>query len=160
MLRFPAVAALFLLASVPGAAPAQARRLDPAAAAAALARLTPAQTVRIEDRVGIRTEGRFGGVAGTTLRLSQNGAAEEVDLSRLAAVWVRGRQTKAGAIIGGAAGLGVALFFGLIANGVCETDECRGVGPYLVYSAIFVPGGALVGAAIGAAIPRWRRIAP
>ena len=143
-----------------GSLAAQARRIDPDAAAAALARLSGDATIRLESTEGRRIVGRFGGLSAGSIRVGQNGASEAVDLDRLSAAWVRQRHTKTGAVLGGVAGLGAGIFIGLLANSACEADDCRGAGPYLKASAIFIPVGAVVGAAVGAAIPRWRRILP
>jgi hypothetical protein len=144
------------LAAPPAAA--QASRIDTRAAAEALARLHPETVLRIESQDGRRVEGRFDGLSQTTLRVSFDGSGESVDLDALTAVWVRGRHTKAGAILGSAAGLGLGLYIGLVVNALCETDDCGSA--YLLAPALFIPAGALVGAAIGAAIPNWRRIIP
>jgi hypothetical protein len=144
-------------------AAAQARRMDTRAAAEALARLHPESIVRVEARDGRRVQGRLDTLTPTSIRLSFDGSGESVDLDRLSAVWVRGRHTKAGAIAGGVAGLGLGVFTGLFLNAICgqiQRDDCRGARPYLLGSAIFIPAGALVGTAIGAAIPKWRRIFP
>jgi hypothetical protein len=144
--------------AVPPAA-AQASRIDTQAAAEALARLHPESVLRIESQNGRRVQGRFDGLSQTTIRVSFDGSGESVDLDRLTAVWVRGRQTKTGAIIGGVAGLGLGLFVGYIANALCDTDDCPGEA-YVLAPALFIPAGALVGGAVGAAIPHWRRIIP
>jgi hypothetical protein len=145
-------------ATVPASAVAQATRIDTQAASEALARLHPESVVRIEAQGGRRVQGRFDGLSPTGIRVSFDGSGETVDLNQLTGVWVRGRHTKTGAIIGGAGGLGLGLFIGYIANALCETDDCGSA--YLLAPALFIPAGALVGAAIGAAIPNWRRIIP
>jgi hypothetical protein len=139
-------------------ATAQASRIDTQAAAEALARLHPETVLRIESQDGRRVQGRFDGLSQTTIRLSFDGSGESVDLDELTAVWARGRHTKAGAILGGAAGLGLGLYIGLVANALCETGDCGGA--YLLAPALFIPAGALVGAVVGAAVPNWRRIIP
>jgi hypothetical protein len=144
--------------AVPPAA-AQASRIDTQAAAEALARLHPETVLRIESQDGRRVQGRFEGLSQTSIRVSFDGSGESVDLDRLTAVWVRGRQTKTGAIIGGVAGIGLGLFVGYIANSLCDTDDCPGEA-YVLAPALFIPAGALVGGAVGAAIPHWRRIIP
>lgn len=143
--------------AVPPAA-AQASRIDTQAAAEALARLHPESVLRIESQDGRRVQGRFEGLTSNSVRVSFDGTGESVDLDRLTAAWVRGRHTKAGAIVGGAAGLGLGVYIGLIANALCETSDCGSA--YFLAPAIFIPAGALVGAAVGAAIPNWRRIIP
>jgi len=159
---FPGLRALLLVgttaAGIATSAVAQATRLDTQAAAEALARLHPESVLRIEAQGGRRVQGRFDGLSQSSIRVSFDGSGESVDLDQLTAVWVRGRHTKTGAIVGGVGGLGLGLFIGYIANALCETDNCGNA--YLLAPALFIPAGALVGAAIGAAIPNWRRIIP
>lgn len=161
-MAFPSVRDLLYvgvtLIAVPASVGAQATRIDTQAASEALARLHPESVVRIEAQGGRRIQGRFDGVSPTGIRVSFDGSGESVDLDQLTAVWVRGRHTKTGAILGGVGGLGLGLFVGYIANALCETDDCGSA--YLLAPALFIPAGALVGAAIGAAVPNWRRIIP
>jgi hypothetical protein len=161
-MTFPSLRALLrvgiALIAVPASAAAQATRIDTQAASEALARLHPESVVRVEAQGGRRVQGRFDGFSPTSLRVSFDGSGESVDLDQLTGVWVRRRHTKTGAIIGGVGGLGLGLFVGYIANALCETDDCGDA--YLLAPALFIPAGALVGAAIGAAIPNWRRIIP
>ena len=161
-MAFPSVRGLLhvgiALIAVPASAVAQTTRIDTQAASAALARLHPESVVRIEAQGGRRVQGRFDGMSPTSIRVTFDGSGESVDLDQLTAVWVRGRHTKTGAIVGGVGGLGLGLFVGYIANALCETDDCGNA--YLLAPALFIPAGALVGAAIGAAIPNWRRIIP
>jgi hypothetical protein len=158
----PSLRALLLVgittAGIPASAVGQTRRIDTQAAAEALARLHPESVLRIEAHGGRRLQGHFDGLTQTSVRVSFDGSGESVDLDQLTAVWVRGRHTKAGAILGGAAGLGLGLYIGLVVNALCETDDCGSA--FLLAPALFIPAGALVGAAIGAAIPNWRRILP
>jgi hypothetical protein len=105
---------------------------------------------RIQGTVGLRTESEL------VLRLE--GEDRRVSLAAVDTLWVRGRHTKTGAIIGGLLGIGGGIFLGALVNAVCEYD-CDG--NYVVGGAVFgaVTGG-VVGAIIGAAIPRWRRVFP
>jgi len=160
-MAFPSLRALILVwttLTVPSSLVAQASRIDTQAASEALARLHPESMVRIEAQGGRRVQGRFEALSPTSIRVSFDGSRESVDLNHLTAVWVRGRRTKTGAIIGGAAGLALGLYLGYIANALCETDDCGGA--YVLAPALFIPAGALVGGVIGAAIPNWRRIIP
>lgn len=115
------------------------------------ARLDPDRTVRGhfvpvgDGRLGIR---RDAGVT-DTLRLA--------DLRELS---VRGRHTKAGAILGGIAGAGFGTFVAIVVNALCETDDCRGARPFVIAIPAFGAGGALLGAAVGTAFPKWKRVYP
>ena len=115
------------------------------------ARLDPDRTVSGhfvpvgDGRLGIRLDA---GVT-DTLRLA--------DLRELS---VRGRHTKAGAILGGIAGVGFGTFVALMVTALCETDDCRGGRPFAIAIPVFGAGGALVGAAVGTAFPKWKRVYP
>lgn len=91
---------------------------------------------------------------------SESGATDTLTLTRIQTLAVRGRHTKTGAIIGGAAGLAAGIFVGYMVHGVCDAAECDGVRPYLLAIPLFSGGGALLGAAIGAAIPKWKKVYP
>ena len=115
------------------------------------ARLDPDRTISGhfvpagDGRLGIR---RDAGVT-DTLRLA--------DLRELS---VRGRHTKAGAILGGIAGAGFGTFVAIVVNALCETDDCRGARPFVIAIPAFGAGGALLGAAVGTAFPKWKRVYP
>ena len=115
------------------------------------ARLAPDRTVSGhfvpvgDGRLGIRLDA---GVT-DTLRLD--------DLRELS---VRGRHTKAGAILGGIAGAGFGTFVAIVVDALCETDDCRGARPYVIAIPVFGAAGALVGAAVGTAFPKWKRVYP
>jgi hypothetical protein len=98
-----------------------------------------------DGRLGIRTD------AGTTDTLPLTGLRE---------LSVRGRHTKTGAMVGGIAGIGFGIFVGYVVTHVCDSTDCDGSGPYAVAIPLFGGGGALLGAAIGAAIPKWKRVFP
>ena len=154
VLRF----ALLLCAAGPTAAGAQASAGTPESVLARIdsgkvirAKLDPARTVigaytPIGDgRLGIRT---------------QEGGSETLRLTELRELSVRGRHTRTGAIVGGLAGAAFGTFVAVIANALCETDSCDGAEPFVIAIPAFGAGGALVGAAVGSAFPRWKRVYP
>ena len=88
------------------------------------------------------------------------GPTDTLRLGELQELAVRGRQTRTGAIVGGIAGVAVGIFVGVMVNGLCETDDCEGARPYLISIPAFGAGGALLGAAVGSAFPKWKRVFP
>lgn len=88
------------------------------------------------------------------------GATDTLRLAELRELAVRGRHTKAGAILGGIAGVGFGTFVAIMVTALCETDDCRGGRPFAIAIPVFGAGGALVGAAVGTAFPKWKRVYP
>lgn len=88
------------------------------------------------------------------------GVTDTLRLAELRELSVRGRHTKAGAILGGIAGVGFGTFVGLMVTALCETDDCRGGRAFAIAIPVFGAGGALVGAAVGTAFPKWKRVYP
>ena len=148
--------------------PGQARpQPNPAAlhadsVASALARLKAGATLRLAARTGgaASVRGTLLGVQGDAVALQQGQQVTRLRLEQVTGVWVRGRHTKLGAILGGLAGLGAGLFLAAIVNSACEVDCTRVDKVYLVMGALGAGSGALPGALIGAAIPRWKRRFP
>lgn len=105
--------------------------------------------------------GRFVPVGDGRLGIRHDaGATDTLRLAELRELSVRGRHTKAGAILGGIAGAGFGTFVAIVVNGLCETDDCRGARPFVIAIPAFGAGGALVGAVIGTAFPKWKRVYP
>jgi len=104
-----------------------------------LSRVRPGQMIRVSTRDQGRVEARFG---------SRDIAATSID-----SLWVRGRSTGTGAIVGGLT-LGAIAF--AIVSGACSPGaDCSGVeGP--AAAAVGLAGGALVGALIGSTMPSWK----
>lgn len=88
------------------------------------------------------------------------GVTDTLRLAELRELAVRGRHTKAGAILGGIAGVGFGTFVAIMVTALCETDDCRGGRPFAIAIPVFGAGGALVGAAVGTAFPKWKRVYP
>ena len=115
------------------------------------ARIGPSRTV----------SGRFIPVDDARLGIRRDqGEIDTLRLRELGELAVRGRHTRTGAIVGGVIGAGFGTFVAIIANALCETDSCRGAGPFLIAIPAFGSGGALVGAAVGSAFPKWKRVYP
>ncbi len=155
----PWVAALGV-ASIAAAAPLQAQASDVLRSAA---RLHAGTTIRVHGPAG-RLTGRVLHASETGLLLGiVTGTEAEardtitVSLSEIDTLWVRGRATKPGAIVGGLAGLALGVLYGAAIQQACETD-CTAAIPVLAVGG--AAAGALVGGVVGAAIPRWRRRLP
>ena len=130
-------------------------------AGATIGRVASGAFVRARTDADRTLAGRFIPVGDGRLGIrSDQGVTDTLRLGELRELSVRGRHTKTGAIIGGIAGVAVGIFVGVMVNGVCETDDCRGARPYLIAIPAFGAGGALLGAAVGSAFPKWKRVFP
>jgi hypothetical protein len=125
---------------------------------ASVVQLRPDRFVRLHVPGMGRFSGNVGFHTATELLLKAEGESRTVSLGAVDTLWVRGRRTKTGAIIGGILGIGGGVFLGALAEALCEYD-CGG--NYIVAGGLFggVTGG-VTGAIIGTAIPRWKRVFP
>lgn len=116
------------------------------------------QRLRIERPGGARLEGAFSAASGDSLVMAGDLGLAQLSDSDIDKLWVRGRATKTGAIIGGIVGLLAGVGYGLLVGEViCNNEDCN-ADTGAVVAAVGL-GGALVGAGggalIGAAIPKW-----
>ncbi len=134
---------VFLLL-VPGALPAQA--------ADSIGRhVEPGRVLRIRGIDGARLQGRVIASTPTHLTLQLGAANRPVPLGSIDSLWTRGNAAKRMAIVGALAGGAVSAF---VWGVVCDGCDELGIVPAL--TAAGVGGGAILGAVIGLAIPRWR----
>jgi hypothetical protein len=126
-----------------------------------LLRLKPNSSLRIESSSLERSEGRLLRAADDTLFLTDQGAETAMPMKDLHVVWERGASTKTGAIVGGVIG-GIGLLL-LDAGGPALSQDQSGGGEEnqpVVAFVLGAAGGALIGALIGTAIPRWHQRYP
>ena len=128
--------------------------------AEAVGSVSAGDSVRL-DVAGLgQVEGRFVVSNSTTLTLASRGASTQVRLADLERLWVRGRATRNGAVIGSVAGLVVGIVGGLLISGVAcdpvDGGDCTAAEVATVTGLLGGAGGAAVGAGIGFAIPVWR----
>jgi hypothetical protein len=130
--------------------------------AAALARLSPRNTIRVHRIADGRIEGSFTRASATTLVLAGTPEPMESPLATLDSLWVRGNSAKTGAIIGGISLAVAGAALGAFANEVACQDEggdpCPEAIPVLGLAGAAT--GGLLGALIGLAIPRWHLRVP
>jgi hypothetical protein len=123
--------------------------------------------VRIVTRDSEFVEGSVMAASPNLLRLRTEGTLMDLPASRLDSLWARGgSHAGTGALIGGAVlgiGLGVlAQGFSHAEGGCNEPRYGRGCGPAPFFEGLLIGGtaGALIGALIGAAFPRWQLRVP
>jgi hypothetical protein len=114
--------------------------------------------------VRLRSEGRQ--MTGRLIALTAGVATLQTDSGNLTAnlaavdsIWVRGRATKTGAIVGLVTGtIALGVFGAVIANAFCESTDCDNAWAEgaLAGGVMGAASGVLLGAGIGALIPKWR----
>jgi hypothetical protein len=152
-----AVVALIVVTHPPGSASAQdavARRDS------AVARLNTGQQIRISGEAMSRLVGKAGVALNDTLDVAQDDAVRRIPIQAIDTLWVRGRATSTGMVIGGVTGLVLGILVAAVAPGYCDYD-CETSGGEVVGVMVVgaVAGGGL-GALIGAAFPKWKRRFP
>lgn len=122
--------------------------------------LTPGDRVRLQTVSAGLLEGVAAAASDQSVLLDRNGDRLEIARADIQKVWVRGRATKKGAIIGGIVGLAAGVTYGLLItrpeSSPCDADNCTRAGVTAVSGAIGLAAGAGIGALIGSVIPRWR----
>ena len=120
--------------------------------------LKPDRFVRMQVPELGRIQGTVGARMGSEIVLQSEEGGRRINLAAVDTLWVRGRRTKTGAVIGALLGLGGGVLLGTLFDALCEFD-CGG--DYtLTGGLIGAAAGGATGAVIGAAIPRWRRVFP
>jgi hypothetical protein len=155
MRLLPALALLTVGVTLPTRAQATpAGGLD----SASVLELKPDRLVRLQVPDQGRLQGRVGFRSGSELLLKMDGEERRISLGGVDTLWVRGRHTRTGAIIGGILGTGGGILLGALATGLCEYDCDNN---YVLSGAVFgLAAGGAAGALVGAAFPRWRRVFP
>jgi hypothetical protein len=139
--------------------PVQAQGQSPGGLdSASILLLKPDRFVRLRVPDLGRVQGRVGFLSPTELTLQAETEYRTIRLAAVDTLWVRGRRTKAGAIIGAILGIGGGIFLGAVGDALCEYD-CNG--NYVVTGGVLGGlAGGVTGAIIGSAFPRWRRVFP
>jgi hypothetical protein len=134
---------------------------EPGTAEAALTPLVPrGKVVRLRADQA-RVTGRLIAAEQGVATLDTEQGTRTIALRGIDTVWVRNRAWKTGAIVGGGIGMvALGVFTGLVVHATCETSDCGTAAAALAGGGIGLASGALLGAAIGAAFPRWNRRFP
>ena len=143
-------------------APSLGAQETPPPAEPVLASLAPARPVVRLRADQARVTGRLLAAGGGRAALGIGADTQVVWLRAVDSVWTRGRAWKTGAIVGGAVGMALlGAFTSVIVSGLCEVDcDNAGLEGAVVGGLVGLGGGALLGAAVGAAIPKWKRRFP
>jgi len=120
-------------------------------------KLKPGQTVRVSTAGGSRFETRLGGAATAVPEDLFADAEVPFQAARVDSLWVRGHATWTGAIVGAAVATPVSFaFWGWVCTMVGEGNGCDQWGGVSLMALVGGAGGALLGAGVGALIPKWR----
>ena len=130
------------------------------ARAAVMRSIAPGDSVRLDAmRLG-RVEGRFVASNAAILTLASHTIALEIPLDDVERLWVRGRATRKGALIGSIAGVVLGIVWGVaiseIACGPVDGGGCTAAEVAAVTGLLGAAGGAVIGFGIGFAVPTWR----
>lgn len=127
---------------------------------ASVTALDVGQELRVESSLVGQVEGRYVSVTDLHLTLARDSIRTEIPLASIERLWVKGRATETGALIGAGIGLASGLVFGLLLSSVaCEPvdgGDCTTVEVMAVTGALGTVGGAAIGAGIGYVSPAWR----
>lgn len=113
------------------------------------------QTVRVRTVGGSRFATRLG--FGTTDSLRFASAEIPFTAAAVDSLWTRGRATVTGMIVGAAIATPVSFgFLAWVCDFAAEGTGCDEWGTVAAYSLVGGAAGALLGAGVGALIPKWR----
>jgi hypothetical protein len=125
----------------------------------ALSFLQPGMRIRVAATNADVTEGRFVAVRGGRLVLDRVGIGaqlpNDVPVGSVRSVWVRGRATGSGALVGAALGGVTVAVLGMV---IAHDPDSGGSVPKAAVGGLLLGGllGSLPGSIVGAACPRWR----
>jgi hypothetical protein len=122
--------------------------------------VTPGERVRLETIHAGRLEGVAVSATDRSVLLNQDGDQLEIASAEIERVWIRGRATRNGAVIGGLVGAAAGVTYGLLItrpeSSPCDADNCTRAGVTAASGALGLAAGAGIGALIGSLIPRWK----
>lgn len=123
---------------------------------ATFGRLEPGQVVRVKTVGGSRFETRLGDAPGDSVAALFALARTPFQVARVDSLWVRGHAIGTGAIIGAAVMTPVSFgFWWWFCDAVSEGSGCDAWGTVTGLALLGGAGGALIGAGIGAVVPKW-----
>lgn len=128
-----------------------------------VAEIQMGQRLRVSTVLGQQREGVFVGYEPPDLQITAGTALTTIPLADVERLWVRGRGTKTGAVIGTLAGTVIGAAWGLfIGEVICGGPDCQANTAHavLVFGLVGGGGGAALGALIGLAVPKWHQRFP
>lgn len=160
LLRWSLLCTLLVLPAVE----ATAQQPDTARTAriAAVRSLRLGRLIRLTRMPGARVEGIVTATSDTMVTLQWgDSSVSRIPVVTIAAIDRRGRSTARGALWGGGIGLVAGFAYGLLIGEIaCSETDCTRAEVGAVVGGLGAVSGAVLGAGIGFAIPRWRRVFP
>lgn len=127
----------------------------------AIARLKPGNLIQVHAQGLGEIAGKYHSSNSDSLFITVDMVERGVPIVAIDALWVRGRATKSGAIIGGVGVVAIGLGLGIavvLSSGVDESVSCSGgfceASPVAIGFGL-AAAGALVGAGVGTAFQKW-----
>jgi hypothetical protein len=128
---------------------------------AAVRSLKIGRPIRVTQASGPRVAGVLAAPADTMVTLEWGDSVNHVLVRNIVSIDLRRRSTSRGALWGGGVGLVVGVAYGLLIGGIaCAETDCTRAEVAAVVGGLGAASGAVVGAGIGFAIPRWQRVFP
>lgn len=105
--------------------------------------------------------GRLSDRGAGSFSLAMDSGSRTLGLEQVEALWVRGRATRTGAMVGGIVGVVSGVLFGLwVEKTFCDCVDPNYAGAAAKGGVIFGAAGLALGAVIGTAIPKWHQKYP
>ena len=114
------------------------------------------QRVRLDVVQLGRVQGVVFGINESELTLTDDAELKRIALPEIQRLWVRGRATKTGVLVGSVAGLIAGLAYGfLIGEVACAETDCTRTEVAAIVGLVSGAGGAVVGGSIGLVVHKW-----
>jgi hypothetical protein len=122
-----------------------------------LERLQPGQTLRLRLVDGQRLQSTIAAVAGDPFSIRLTQLPTPLTLEAIDSLWVRGRATAPGALVGaGLLGASQVVFWGSLCGEHPQQERVCSHETTAVMTTFGLIGGALLGAGVGLLVPKWR----
>jgi hypothetical protein len=124
----------------------------------ALENVAKGKKIRVGLSSGEEVKGKYGGILGSDLTLSDDGRTDTYPLLRVTSVERKGKSAGKGFLIGAAIGVGIGILGAIVVDGANEADSQPGTFIVVPLAVGAVGGG--IGAAIGAFLTKWSPVYP
>jgi len=156
-----ALFAVLAQAALPGPLSAQTPPSRPSLVEARLQQLKSDSYLRVAVVGDGTIAGRLSDRSAGSFSLAMDSGSRTLRVDQVEALWVRGRATGTGAMVGGIVGVVSGVLFGLwVEKTFCDCVHPNYAGAAARGGVIFGAAGLALGAVIGTAIPKWHQKYP